>query len=235
MAYIGAENIRATSFDVWIYGMDASYNSNTRTCVTTLTRNGSTVATRTSSISNQVSEDYVTSFSGLSPETTYNIVCVVTYQTPDGNATASFSATATTTEQTVEPWDWSTINGPMYLATASQTQKAYAAITRNGPVSDFNYLVWNDLVYKTNEIIGDRGGSWNTTYGTLAETLMTSSDKIMTAERFNAVWWQCSQYINTGMGAASGGYCPVVSGSTAVKGSYFLDLANAVNNTIWGG
>lgn len=142
----------------------------------------------------------------------------------------------------VTPWDWAISNGD---ATAAETYEAYTLFSPGGQLkaaynSDLrefelgiNYKVWNDLVSKCNEVITARGGSWATDYGTLSATLMTESDKAMTAARFNAVWWQCSQYINTGMGAAAGGYCPVVAGSTAMNGSYFIDLANAVNNTIY--
>lgn len=134
----------------------------------------------------------------------------------------------TSAKPAVEEWSWESSNGPEYLATTAQTEQAYTAITNNGYLSDFSYLVWNDLVYKTNEVITGRNGSWNTTYGTLSQTLMTSSDRVMTAKRFNAVWWNLAQYVTVGLSRAR------VAGET-VMGSYFVTLAEAVNRAIWRG
>ena len=123
----------------------------------------------------------------------------------------------------VEEWDWSISNGS---ATAAQTRAAYEAITENGKTTDFSYLVWNDLVNKAKEVIEDRGGTWDTTYGSHSATLMSSTDKVMTAKRYNAVWWNLAQFINTGIHSAK------VSGERML-GSHFIDLANASHEPAW--
>lgn len=130
----------------------------------------------------------------------------------------------TNAESEVDEWDWTISNGS---ATAAQTQLAYAAITGNGPLTDFSYLVWNDMVNKTYEVIADRNGEWNTTYGTLAETLMTATDKAMTARRFNAIVWNLAQYKTPSVTRKNQG--------DPMLGSYFIELTNSINNTIYRG
>lgn len=133
----------------------------------------------------------------------------------------------TTTGSRVEPWSWDIANATetsAASATAAQTRKAYTALATRGKTSDFAWQVWNDLVNKANEVMLDRGSSWDTTYGTLAATRMTASDKRMTAARFNAVWWNISHAVSTGLSKA-------VTGNI-IYGSYFVTLADAVNRSI---
>lgn len=160
----------------------------------------------------------------LDPETDY-LVNVGT-STTGGQPWTWLGAKAFTTkaEVSVEEWSWNISNG---LASAAQTQLAYAAITGQGGLEDFSYLVWNDIVNKTYEVVTDRGGSWNTTYGTLAETRMTAADKQMTAKRFNAVVWNLAQYVT-----------PLVTRKAkgdAMLGEYFTLLTDSINNTIYRG
>lgn len=133
--------------------------------------------------------------------------------------------TASWTTPSTTDWDWAASNGS---ATVSQTQTAYEAITNNGYLSDFSYKVWNDMVTKTYEIAIDRNGVWNTTYGSYSDTIMTASDKAMTAQRFNAVWRNLAQFVSTGLSSAR------VTGDT-VMGNYFVLLATAINKAIWRG
>lgn len=178
---------------------------------------------------------YITStftrvIAGLSPETNY-LVNIGTSRTGTQPWTWIGAQSFTTKSASddfdeVEDWNWMASNG---LATAAQTQQAYAAITGNGNLSEFSYLVWNDIVNKTYEVITDRGGTWNTAYGTLADTLMTPTDKHMTAQRFNAVIWNLAQYktpLNGLTRKAQG---------DPMLGSYFIDLTDSINNTIYRG
>ena len=135
-------------------------------------------------------------------------------------------AFTTKAEVSVEEWDWGISNGS---ATAAQTQLAYAAITGQGALTDFSYLVWNDIVNKTYEVVADRNGEWNTDYGTLAQTLMTSTDKHMTARRFNAVIWNLAQYKTPLNGLTR------KAQNDPMLGSYFIDLTDSINNTIYRG
>ena len=164
--------------------------------------------------------------SNLAPDTDY-LVNVGTSLT-GGQPWAWIGAQGFTTnaEGEVDEWDWTISNGS---ATAAQTQLAYAAVTGKGPLTDFSYLVWNDMVNKTYELVADRGGEWNTTYGTLAETLMTAADKHMTARRFNAVIWNLAQYKTPLNGLTR------KNQGDPMLGSYFIDLADSINNTIYRG
>lgn len=169
---------------------------------------------------------YSVTFGGLSPNASY---AVNVYYSVDGTFTdrvvlgTQYFTTSSGPSATVE-WSWTASNG---LATAAQTQAAYNAITNKGHLSDFSYLVWNDLVSKASEAVSNRGGSWVTTYGSESETLMTASDKNMTARRFNAVLTNLNQYTSTGLSVKSRG--------DDMLGSYFVTLAAAINTVGSGG
>ena len=168
------------------------------------------------------SSNFSYTITGLEPSTDYAIN--VKYNNGDAWCGA---LTFTTEEQSVEPWDWNIANSTSTSAanaTAAQTQKAYAAVTGNGYITDFSYLVWNDIVCKAYEVLTSRGLSWNTDYATLSATKMTSSDRVMTALRFNSVWWNVGHMVTTGLSKVSTG--------DIIKGSYFVTLTNAINNSI---
>lgn len=159
---------------------------------------------------------YASTFSGLKAGTTYTVWCSL-YNAGNGAALGITDTLSVTTEGTaVTAWSWTASNGS---ATAAQTQAAYSAITGNGYTTSFSYLVWNDLVNKANEVLTANSKTWSATYGSLSATLMTSSDKEMTAMRFNAVWYQFNQ-------------SALVSLGDVMKGSYFVSLANAINSAI---
>lgn len=86
--------------------------------------------------------------------------------------------------QTIDNFYWTASNGS---ASAQQTQTAYSVINNNGTVSQFSYLVWNDIVDKVKEVLDTLGYSWDTTYSTYANAKMSASDKYLTAVRFNSV------------------------------------------------
>lgn len=159
---------------------------------------------------------------GLLPNTTY----VLNYYGIDSyGSTGPYMPTGLTvkTKQSVEPWDWNISNG---TATATQTRTAYAAITQKGRLSDFSYLVWNDIVDKTNTVLVARNMSWDSTYGTKTSAEMSSTNKVMTANRFNAVWWNLSRMVTVGLGSS-----PRQPGEK-ILGSYFTLLTEAINKSI---
>lgn len=128
--------------------------------------------------------------------------------------------TVSVTLNSVIQWDWNKSNG---RATASQTQSAYRAITNRGKVTDFSYLVWNDLcakVYAVRDAVGNIG-AWDTAYGSYASAQMTSSDKKLTASRFNNLKNQIGSQIGTGISDVSKG--------DKVYGSYFVTIADRIN------
>ena len=95
-----------------------------------------------------------------------------------------FSYSYTHTVQSIDNFDWSSSNGS---ASASQTQTAYSVVNNNSTVSQFSYLVWNDIVDKVKEVLDALGYSWDTTYSTYANAKMSASDRYLTAVRFNSV------------------------------------------------
>ncbi len=172
-------------------------------------------------------------FSGLSPNTKYavNVRTVAAGGALHGAPWIGVQYFTTKSSTNVEDWDWTISNGS---ATAAQTQLAYTTFVSFGAnVLDYSafkrisYLVWNDIVNKTLEVITDRDGTWNTDYGTLAETRMTATDKEMTARRFNAIVWNLAQYKT-----------PLVTRKAKgndILGEYFTLLTDSINNTIYRG
>lgn len=118
-------------------------------------------------------------------------------------------------------WDWNASNGD---ATAAQTRIAYEAITGGGAVSDFNYLVWNDLVNKVNDMKSETGFPWNTKYLSLSNTRVTTSDKTLTADRFNSLQYNIGIHESTGLNDVYAG--------NEVYGWYFTNLTDALNTWI---
>lgn len=117
----------------------------------------------------------------------------------------------------ISSWYWST--------TASN------AMNNKGPASAVTWQEWNSLCDKVQECLDRAGESWYTYYGpnggytpTYAATRMSSTDKAMTAARFNAVRGNIGSHASTGISPVSKG--------DKVMGSYFLSIVNALNNWI---
>lgn len=133
----------------------------------------------------------------------------------------SWSDRVTTDKILVSAWSWSSSNG---TASASQTKVAYTALTNNGSTSDFSYLVWNDMCSKVIEIENAAGLTWSTKYASYADTKMSSSDKVLTATRFNSLRYNIGRSYSTGINE-------VASGDT-VYAWYFTTLARCMNEWI---
>ena len=121
----------------------------------------------------------------------------------------------------IDPWSWTSSNGN---ASDDETSAAYYVITHNGRVAGFSYLVWNDLAAKIMEAINAADTQWNNTYATYDETLMTATDKILTAKRFNSLKYNVGRRVSTGIEDVSKGD-PVI-------GSYFVTITNSLNTWI---
>lgn len=128
----------------------------------------------------------------------------------------------------VDLWDWAASNGE---ASAAQTAAAYAAVTGGGSVSDFSYLVWNDMCAKVKAVLDAAGIAWVTKITATGETLlsyeatrMTASGRTLTAARFNALRFNVGANYTTGIAAVATG--------DAVLGSYFTTLMEKVNEWI---
>lgn len=133
----------------------------------------------------------------------------------------SWSDRVTTDKILVSAWSWSSSNG---TASASRTKAAYNALINNGSTSDFSYLVWNDMCSKVIEIENAAGLTWSTKYASYADTKMSSSDKVLTATRFNSLRYNIGRSYSTGINE-------VASGDT-VYAWYFTTLARCMNEWI---
>ena len=142
------------------------------------------------------------------------------------NGNKSASRTTSVTLISVLKWNWYSSNSPDYNASAEQTAGAYAAVSGKGRTTDFSYCVWNDMCAKVREIRAAVGGigAWDRAYGTYEDALMSSSDHAMTAARFNNLKNQIGSQIGTGIKDVSTG--------DIVYGSYFITIANRINDWI---
>ena len=121
----------------------------------------------------------------------------------------------------VSPWTWDKSNGN---ATRLQTPEAHTAVVTGGAVTDFSYLVWNDMVDKVLAIIDAADGEWYDNYASYEDTLMTADDKVITAKRFNSLRFNIGSRYSTGISEVSVG--------DDILGEYFITLADCINGWI---
>ena len=129
--------------------------------------------------------------------------------------------TTVTTGVPLSKWSWSASNGN---ATATQTSNAYTAVTSNGYTTSFSYLVWNDMCDKVKEVLDVFGYPWSPNFLNLANTKMSSSDKEMTADRWNSLRYNVGSHYTTGISEVDVG--------DIIYGSLFTTLMTSVNNWI---
>lgn len=215
MAYIGVTSTTTSSIKVKLYGLDTNYAKSDRVCTWYL--DGKKKGTST--LGANVSSGGAFTFSGLDSGTEYDIFVEIT--APGWTIVVELETTAETDAVSVEPWSWSSSNGS---ASASQTKKAYSAVSNKGSLGDFSYLVWNDMVDKVQEILDANGDTWNTKYASYSATKMSSGDKTLTAKRFNSLRYNIGLRYSTGITEVSRG--------DRVYGSYFITLANCINGWI---
>lgn len=118
----------------------------------------------------------------------------------------------------ITKWSWQASNG---TATASITSTAYNAVVNKTAVTNFSYLVWNDLVDKVKEVLDYIGDTWSANYATYSNTKMTSSDKTLTASRFNSLRFNIGKHYSTGIND--------VAPNDDVLGRYFTTLTTCLN------
>lgn len=176
-------------------------------------------------------------YSGLAPSTTYIVYMSYSRSTaPEGN----YDSDSITTDEVsgVAPWSWNASNG---TASAVQTRTAYNAVSNYGPISDFSYLVWNDMVAKVAEMRNraNQKPVWNTKYLTQANTSMsnTESGRTMTAARYNSLRYNIGLYY--GFNEVPSGELIDLNSVTKEKvpgdpviGSDFIDLTTCLNYAI---
>ena len=142
------------------------------------------------------------------------------YDGSDGDLIIRAEGKIDETEITVPKWSWKVSNGD---ATDEQTAKAYDALIHNGPTKDFSHEVWNDMVAVVREILYQTDDKWDGKYATPNQTKM-GADKTLTATRFNSLLYNIDSRYDTGLKEVSPG--------DVVKASYFLTLAECINDWI---
>lgn len=216
-AYISIVSTTETTIKVKMAGLDTSYSYSDRVCSWYLDGKYKGQST----LSAGVSSGGTYTFTGLKAGTEYEISVSIT--APSWSYTVEKETTAETDAATIDIdyWSWTSSNGS---ATASQTKKAYTAVDSNGKLSDFSYKVWNDMVDKVDEILDAMGYSWSSYYCSKSNTKMSSSDKELTAERFNSLRYNIGSHYGTGIQEVDTG--------DIVYGDYFITLADKINDWI---
>lgn len=130
----------------------------------------------------------------------------------------SWSDRVTTDKIVVAAWDWNASNGE---ASAALTKAAKYAVDHKSSLSDFSYHVWNDMCKKVLDIENAAGLQWNPKYAEYLDTKMSSTDKVLTADRFNSLRYNIGRSYSTGIDEVKSGW--------PVLGSYFVTLTNCMN------
>lgn len=154
-------------------------------------------------------------FTGLTKNTTYTIEY---YCSAIGYINSNTNSSSITTPDNVkpDPWSWSASNGS---ASSAQTQAAYNAVIKTSgyDLSDFSYLVWNDLIDKV-----DAFAVYKSSSAVESGAKMTTSDKALSALRFNKLLVAVNAMASTGITSRSAGQL--------VYGSYFTTITSTLNN-----
>lgn len=154
-------------------------------------------------------------FTGLTQSTSYLIEYKVTGSSAlDSDIGGNYISTASNARPA--NWSWSASNGS---ASAAQTQAAYNAVTKvpGYDLSDFSYLVWNDLVDKV-----DAFAVYKSTTAVGAGAKMSTGDKALSATRFNLLLTAVNAMASTGITSRSAGQL--------VYGAYFTTITSTLNN-----
>lgn len=124
----------------------------------------------------------------------------------------------------LSPWSWYDSN---HSASLEDTYQAYTAVggRTNQPTTNFKYTVWNDMVYKAKEQRDAVLLDWDGKYLSYEETLMTPSDKAMTAARYNSVITNLSFIMQSQ-------WAYVFAGKSKLLGERFILLARLINYNI---
>lgn len=130
----------------------------------------------------------------------------------------SWSTRVTTDKIVVAAWNWNASNGD---ASAALTKAAKYAVDHKGSLSDFSYKVWNDMCKKVLDIENTAGLQWNPKYAEYLDTKMSSTDKVLTADRFNSLRYNIGRSYSTGIDEVKSGW--------PVLGSYFVTLTDCMN------
>lgn len=229
MANIVVSDITSTSITLYVNELDTTYDRADRYIKWRIYPSTTVVAT--SYLGANVSSGGTTTITGLSPNTAYQISAELFWTdgtTGEWDSKIILSDAIKTNSAGTKPskWSWTNSNG---TATAEQTQKAYTAVTTKGKTTDFSYLVWNDIVDKVNEIHVYSNIEWFDNFNTLENTKMTSTDKEITANRYNSLLFNIWNYGTTFVASFS---TIQRKQGDEILGSYFIDIVDYINNLI---
>lgn len=156
------------------------------------------------------------SFTGLNSGQTYAIRYKATKSGYNDSAVGGPTSITTATNSKPDPWSWTTSNG---AASDAVTLAAYYAVSKVSgyDLSDFSYVVWNDLVDKIDAFCVYQGKTI-----TNSAARMNSGSRVLTADRFNYILTAIHQMVATGIAAQSP--------TNVVFGSYFTTITQALNS-----
>lgn len=255
MAYgITVVKTTATSVTVYVTGISQSYTKNDRyaefTCNgTTYKKTASIPAGDGSNKTNLTSSTITLTDTSWVPGRSYRLYARIYYS---GGVTSDFSTFIDIPESggsgggsgdsgddeekdeiTVDPWDW------------NDYPDDFEALDEKQATTNFSYETWNALVnkvYKMREAYDDRYGtnygSWDFGEGlSRSKTKMSSSDKVLTATRYNSL------KNNVGAHPKWGGTgIPDVKGESTGDGDnptivsaqeHFIELVEVINDIIY--
>lgn len=209
MAGISIGTTTTDSVTLFLTSLDTSWENGTRTVYWYLgSANGGIPTenayykTKTASLANGVSSGGQVTFTGLESDTEYGVYCAVYHGSTflvglQGWVSTDYeSGGGGGAITSVAAWAWTISNGS---ATKEQTIAAYTATTNKTATTNFSYLVWNDMVDKCKEILDAINSSWDSRYASYTNTKMTSSDKVLTAKRFNSLRYNIGSHYSTGI------------------------------------
>ena len=229
----------SSSVTLRLTGLDTSWTNGTRDVYWYLgSANGGIPTenayykTKSTTLADGVSSGGDVTFSGLQASTQYGIYCEIYHGSEflkglQGYVTTSSESGGGTVS--IAKWSWTASNGS---ASADETNASYLAVRNKTEITNFSYLVWNDMVDKVNETLTAFNDEWYTTYGSLANTKMTATDRTLTAKRFNALRYNIENCyyagddteVDTGIGKVKPG--------EDVLGSYFTKMMSTLNSCI---
>ena len=235
MASISVGTKTINSVEVYLSGLDTSWENGTRTVYWYLgSANGgiptanSYFKTKSATISDGVSSGGNVTFSGLQSGTQYGVYCEVYHNSELLTSKQGYVTTNTGSSVIIPTWYWYRSNGS---ASATQTEAALNAIQNKRSTLNFSHLVWNDIVNKAKAISNLAVGWWDSDYATYSDTLMTTEPYELTADMFNSLRNNLeiiAQYV--GMGYKTG--IGKVSPGDKVYGDYFDTLTEYMNDCI---
>ena len=143
---------------------------------------------RSETITDGASRSNGVTFTGLEPEKTYGVYCVVCRGLSEPIPGAEFQFAAVTDAESIiiPKWNWNASNG---IANKTATQNAYNAVRYKGATTNFSHEVWNDIVEKVQHIMDNAfwNDYWDSTYGHYSAIKMMNPNETLTASMFNAV------------------------------------------------